>query len=44
MEVKVWRAAAMLLALEGVVKLPAIMRNLRFSDDDIKNKTLLQWI
>ncbi len=43
-EVKVRRAAAMLLALEGAVKLPVIMRNLRFSDDDIKNKTLLQRI
>jgi len=43
-EVKVRRAAAMLLALEGAVKLPVIMCNLRFSNDDIKNKTLLQWI
>jgi len=43
-EAKVRWAAAMLLASEGVVKLPVIMRNLRFSDDDIKNKTLLQRI
>jgi len=44
MEVKVQQAAAMLLALEGVIKLPVTMRNLWFSDDNIKNKTLLQWI
>jgi len=43
-EAKVRRAAAMLLASEGVIKLPVIMHNLWFSDDDIKNKTLLQRI